>query len=167
MLTQIATGMWTALKHTWKPRVTIEYPEVKKERPPFFRGRHRLQRYEDGLERCVGCALCAAVCPSEAIYLEAEENDPNNPVSAGERYAKVYQIHLLRCIFCGFCEEACPEDAIVMGPSYELATYSRGALIADKNLMVDPVEKGFGHWKKEERLRSHIEPALDTGSVKR
>jgi NADH-quinone oxidoreductase subunit I len=165
MLTQIAKGMWTALKHTWMPRVTLQYPEQKKERPPFFRGRHRLQRYEDGLERCVGCALCAAVCPSEAIYLEAEENDPANPVSAGERHAKVYEIHLLRCIFCGFCEEACPEDAIVMGPNYELADDERRAFVVDKSVMVDPIEKGFGDWKKEERFRSHIDPSLDTGNA--
>lgn len=124
--------------------VTLEYPEVKREDPPWFRGRHHLQRYENGLERCVGCCLCAAVCPSEAIYIEAAENDPEHPVSAGERYAQVYQIHQLRCIWCGFCAEACPEDAIKMGPNYELANYERTQFICDKDEMLDSKDQGIG-----------------------
>jgi NADH-quinone oxidoreductase subunit I len=94
----------------------------------------------------VGCCLCAAVCPSEAIYVEAAENTPENRVSPGERYAKTYQIHLLRCIYCGFCEEACPEDAIVMGPEYELAKDARAKLILTKEQMLTPVEEGFGEY---------------------
>ena len=125
---------------------TLEYPEVKRVDAPIFRGKHLLQRYDDGLERCVGCALCAAVCPSEAIYLEAEENTEENRVSPGERYAKVFQIHLLRCIFCGYCEEACPEDAIVMGPAFELANYDRKNFISDKSDMLTPKEEGFGSY---------------------
>lgn len=144
--------------------VTVEYPEVKREQPPFFRGRHRLQRYEDGLERCVGCALCAAVCPSEAIYLEAKENTPDGPVSAGERYAEIYQIHLLRCIYCGFCEEACPENAIVMGPSYELAMDKRTDFISNKGDMLDPLEKGFGTYHDYDPYISHINPESDANA---
>ncbi|HOE95859.1 MAG TPA: NADH-quinone oxidoreductase subunit NuoI [Candidatus Sumerlaeota bacterium] len=150
MLVDLFKGFAVTFKHIFRPRVTLEYPEVKRPLPPYFRGRHRLQRYENGLERCVGCALCAAVCPSEAIYLEAAENDPANPVSAGERYARVYQIHQLRCIWCGFCEEACPEDAIVMGPDFELANYRRDQFICDKQAMLDPPDKGFG---KEPNLK--------------
>ncbi|MBI1290112.1 4Fe-4S dicluster domain-containing protein [bacterium] len=141
--------------------VTVEYPEVKREQPPFFRGRHRLQRYKDGLERCVGCALCAAVCPSEAIYLEAAENTPEHRVSAGERYAEVYQIHLLRCIFCGFCEEACPENAIIMGPSFELAMSKRTDFIADKGDMLDAPEKGFGDYHEYDPYISHVTAESD------
>ena len=144
MLLDFAKGFAITLRHMFKPLQTLEYPEVKRPQPAIYRGRHRLQRYENGLERCVGCALCASACPPEAIYLEAKENDPANPVSAGERYAEKYQIHLLRCIWCGFCEEACPEDAIVMGPDFELADYSREALVLNKEDMLDPVEKGFG-----------------------
>ena len=144
MLYDFIKGFAVTFRHIWKKPVTLRYPEEKRPQPSYYRGRHRLQRYEDGLERCVGCSLCAAVCPSEAIYLEAAENDPKNPVSAGERYASVYQIHQLRCIWCGFCEEACPEDAIVMGPEFELAKTGRDQFVADKPVMLDPKEKGFG-----------------------
>jgi NADH-quinone oxidoreductase subunit I len=150
MIFEFLKGLRVTFKHIFRKRVTLEYPEKKKTLPPFFRGRHRLQRYADGLERCVGCALCAAVCPSEAIYLEAKENTDEHRVSQGERYAEVYEIHLLRCIFCGFCEEACPEDAIVMGPIYELANYSRKSCVVDKSVMLDPREKGFGTYPKYE-----------------
>lgn len=148
MLKEFLKGFSVTFKHIFKPKVTLEYPEVKKCIPKGFRGKHKLNRYKDGLERCVGCALCASVCPSEAIYLEAAENDPKNPVSHGERYAKKYEIHLLRCIFCGFCEEACPENAIVMGEDYELANYSRQSLVITKEDMLVPKDKGFGEHPK-------------------
>lgn len=144
MLLDLAKGLGITFRHIFKKMDTVEYPEVKRPQSPIFRGLHKLQRYENGQERCVGCALCAAACPPEAIYLEAKENDPKDPVSAGERYASVYQIHLLRCIWCGFCEEACPEDAIVMGPEFELANYSRSAFVINKDDMLDPINKGFG-----------------------
>jgi NADH-quinone oxidoreductase subunit I len=145
MLRELVKGMGVTLRYFFTRPITIEYPEQTRPQPACFRGRHRLQRYENGLERCVGCALCAAACPPEAIYLEAEENDPAHPVSPGERYARKYQIHLLRCIWCGFCEEACPEDAIVMGPRFDLADYTRESLVAHKEDLLDPPEKGFGN----------------------
>ncbi|MCL5269066.1 MAG: NADH-quinone oxidoreductase subunit NuoI [bacterium] len=144
MFLELFKGFAVTFKHIFKKPVTFNYPEVKRPQPAIFRGRHRLQRYENGLERCVACALCAAVCPSEAIYIEAAANDPEHPIGAGERYARVYQIHQLRCIWCGFCEEACPEDAIVMGPNFELAGYERSKFVCGKNQMLDPPEKGFG-----------------------
>ncbi len=150
MIKELLKGWKVTFKHIFKPKITLEYPEKKKNLPKGFRGRHKLNRYKNGMERCVGCALCAAVCPAEAIYLEAEENDPENPVSCGERYAKVYEIHLLRCIFCGFCEEACPENAIVMGEDYELANYSRQSLILTKEKMLVPEDQGFGELPKSE-----------------
>lgn len=147
MLVDFFKGFATTCKHMFRHRFTVQYPEQRRKEVPIFRGRHRLQRYADGLERCVGCALCASVCPSEAIYLEAAENDPQKPVSPGERYAAKYQIHLLRCIFCGFCEEACPEDAIVMGPEYELANDARAKLVISKEQMLAKPGEGFGEYE--------------------
>ncbi|MFM8888963.1 MAG: NuoI/complex I 23 kDa subunit family protein, partial [Solirubrobacterales bacterium] len=104
---------------------------------------HRLHRFEDtGLEKCVGCSLCAAACPSQCIRVVAAENDPLDRVSAGERYAAVYEINLARCIFCGYCELACPFDAITMGHDYEMADYNRSDLIFTKEmLLAEPIER--------------------------
>jgi NADH-quinone oxidoreductase subunit I len=119
--------------------VTMEYPEQKTPVYPRFRGRHRLQRFEDtGLEKCVGCSLCAAACPAECIRVVAAENTPEHQVSAGERYASVYEINMARCIFCGYCEVACPFDAITMGNDYELSDYSRSDLIFTKEMLLAP-----------------------------
>jgi len=134
----IARGLWVTFKQAVRPPVTIAYPEVKKPVAPRFRGRHRLYRTEDGLERCIGCHLCAAACPSKAIYVEAADNDPEHPVSPGERYAKIYEINMLRCIFCGYCEEACPVDAIKLGPEYELADFARPNFVYTKEMLLDP-----------------------------
>ena len=102
-----------------------------------FRGRHKLHRFEDtGLEKCVGCSLCAAACPADCIRVVAAENTPENRVSAGERYAAVYEINLSRCIFCGYCEVACPFDAITMGHDYEMSDYTRSDLIFTKEMLL-------------------------------
>jgi NADH-quinone oxidoreductase subunit I len=96
-----------------------------------------LHRYENGLERCIGCYLCAAACPADCIYIEAGENSPDNPISAGERYAAVYEIDMLRCIFCGFCEEACPTGAITLEPILDLSDYTRAPLIYTKDMLLE------------------------------
>ncbi|HOQ62045.1 MAG TPA: NADH-quinone oxidoreductase subunit I, partial [Vicinamibacterales bacterium] len=103
---------------------------------PKYRGKQVLMRDEHGLEKCVACGLCAVACPSDAIYLEAAENDGS--VQAGPRYARVYQINKTRCIFCGYCEEACPVAAIFMGKDYELAVYSKADFIWDKQDLLVP-----------------------------
>ncbi len=128
----LARGFWTTLKHVVRPPITVSYPDVKRQPSVRFRGRHRLYREPDGLERCIGCSLCAAACPSQAIYVRAAENDPAKPVSPGERYAAIYEINMIRCIFCGFCEEACPVDAIVETPNLEFSTETREELFYDK-----------------------------------
>ena len=122
---------------------TFQYPEEKVPVYPRFRGRHRLHRFEDtGLEKCVGCSLCAAACPADCIRVVAAENTPENRVSAGERYAAVYEINLSRCIFCGYCEVACPFDAITMGNDYEMSDYHRPDLIFTKEmLLAEPPER--------------------------
>src|SRR6266566_4132307 len=136
-------GLRTTFARIPEGPVTVEYPEEKVPVYPRFRGRHKLHRFEDtGLEKCVGCSLCAAACPADCIRVVAAENTPENQVSAGERYAAVYEINLSRCIFCGYCEVACPFDAITMGHDYELSDYRRSDLIFTKEmLLAEPLER--------------------------
>ena len=135
-------GFGVTLKQVFKKPITQQYPEYKRPVYPRFRGRHRLHRHENGLEKCVGCSLCAAACPADCIRVVAAENIPGERVSAGERYAAVYEINLSRCIFCGYCEIACPFDAITMGHDYEMADYDRSDLIFTKEmLLAEPIER--------------------------
>ena len=130
-------GLKTTFARVGEGTQTINYPEEKTPVYPRFRGRHKLHRFEDtGLEKCVGCSLCAAACPADCIRVVAAENTPSNRVSAGERYAAVYEINLSRCIFCGYCEIACPFDAITMGHDYEMADYNRSDLIFTKEMLL-------------------------------
>src|ERR1051326_4492369 len=139
MAFDIAKGLGTTLKNVGRKKTTISYPEQRRELPPRFRGRHLLQRYENGQERCVGCFLCAGPCPADAIYIEAEENTPEQPVSPGERYARIFDVNLLRCIFCGYCEQACPTGAITLEHVYELAAYNPAEMIYHKEQLLEPL----------------------------
>jgi NADH-quinone oxidoreductase subunit I len=130
-------GLKTTFGRLVEGPLTIQYPEEKTPVYARFRGRHKLHRFEDtGLEKCVGCSLCAAACPADCIRVVAAENTPENRVSAGERYAAVYEINLSRCIFCGYCEVACPFDAITMGHDYEMSDYTRSDLIFTKEMLL-------------------------------
>lgn len=135
----IVKGLGITLKEMMKPTITEDYPDVPPNFQERFRGKHVLQRDENGLEKCVACFLCAAACPSDCIYIEAEENTEQVRISGGERYASVYNIDYSRCIFCGYCVEACPTDAITHGHGFELATYDVAALIQRKEDMLVPL----------------------------
>lgn len=137
---EIARGMGVTLGKLFSRPLTVSYPDEPVLLQPRFRGRHILTRHANGLEKCIGCSLCAAVCPSYAIYVEANENTPDNTVSAGERYASVYEINMLRCIFCGMCEEACPTGAVILGNEFELADYRYRDLVYGKEDMLVGVE---------------------------
>lgn len=136
---QIARGLGQVVRYMFDRPVTVQYPEEKRTVRPRFRGRHVLKRYENGLEKCIGCSLCAAACPSDAIFVEASENTDEKRFSPGERYASTYEINMLRCIYCGFCEDACPTEAIVLGDNYELSFTDRRQAIYGKDMLLESV----------------------------
>ncbi len=135
-------GLWTTLKSVFEKPVTVQYPEEKRPVRQRFKGRHYLQRYENGLEKCIGCSLCSAACPADAIFVESAENTDDERYSPGERYARIYEINMLRCIFCGYCEDACPTEAIVLRDQYELSFTERSGAIYTKEMLLEPAPAG-------------------------
>lgn len=136
-------GFGVTLSTMFKKVDTVEYPEVKKPTAPRYHGRHVLNRHPDGLEKCIGCELCAWACPADAIYVEGGDNTDEARYSPGERYGAVYQVNYLRCIFCGLCIEACPTRALTMSNEYELADDSRTDLIFTKEQLLAPLSPGM------------------------
>ena len=136
-------GFWVTFKAQFKKPSTVQYPEEKPNIFPRFHGRHQLNRYEDGLEKCVGCELCAWACPADAILVEGADNTDSERYSPGERYGRVYQINYLRCIFCGLCIEACPTRALTMTNEFELADTTREKLIFEKEDLLAPLRQGM------------------------
>jgi NADH-quinone oxidoreductase chain I len=136
-------GFGVTFATMFKRVVTEQYPEEKKQVPPRFHGRHQLNRHPDGLEKCVGCELCAWACPADAIYVEGADNTETERFSPGERYGSVYQINYLRCIFCGLCIEACPTRALTMTNEFELAADDRASMIYEKEDLLAPLLAGM------------------------
>ncbi len=136
-------GFGVTLRSFFRPTVTEQYPTTPANIQPRYHGRHQLNRYADGLEKCIGCELCAWACPADAIYVEGDSNTPDAQFSPGERYGRVYQINYLRCIFCGLCIEACPTRALTMNNEFELAGPTRAGLIYEKQDLLAPLEEGM------------------------
>lgn len=130
VLVEIARGMWITLKYFFRPKVTLNYPYEKGPISPRFRGEHALRRYPNGEERCIACKLCEAICPAQAITIEAEER------ADGSRRTTRYDIDMTKCIYCGMCQEACPVDAIVEGPNFEFSTFTREELFYTKEKLL-------------------------------
>jgi NADH-quinone oxidoreductase subunit I len=131
-------GFRVTIRQVFEPRVTHQYPDEKRPKPPRFHGRHVLGRYEDGMEKCIGCELCAGVCPARCIYVRGADNPPDAPVSPGERFGFVYEINYLRCIHCDLCVEACPTEAITESKLFEFSFVDRqDAIYTKQELVVD------------------------------
>ena len=139
-LLEMLQGMWLTLKYAFKPKYTMMYPMERFPQSPRFRGLHALRRYPNGEERCIACKLCEAICPAQAITIEAgpRRND-------GTRRTVRYDIDMVKCIYCGFCQEACPVDAIVEGPNFEFATETREELYYDKDRLLANGDR----WERE------------------
>ena len=136
-------GYGVTISAFFRTPITEQYPFEKPHLLPRFHGRHQLNRYDDGLEKCIGCELCAWACPADAIFVEAASNEPDSQYSPGERYGRVYQINYLRCILCGLCIEACPTRALTMTHEIdELVGPTRDGLIYEKQNLLAPLPEG-------------------------
>jgi NADH-quinone oxidoreductase subunit I len=153
-------GFTIPLRQVFRPRITEFYPKEKSPKPERLHGRHVLNRYEDGMEKCIGCELCAGVCPARCIYVRGADNPPDDPVSPGERFGYIYEINYLRCIHCDLCVEACPTEAITESKLFEFSfTNRQDAIYTKAELMVDddglPRRLPWEDWSDMEAVAPH------------
>ena len=153
-------GFAVTFRKLWEKRVTVPYPENKRVKPARLHGRHVLNRYEDGMEKCIGCELFAGVCPANCIYVRGADNPEDNPVSPGERYGFIYEINYLRCIHCDLCVEACPTQAITETKLFEFsftnredAVYTKDELVVDETTGL-PQHLPWEDWRPGEDLQT-------------
>ena len=153
-------GFAVTFRKLWEKRVTVPYPESKRDKPARLHGRHVLNRYENGMEKCIGCELCAGVCPADCIYVRGADNPENEPVSPGERYGFVFEINYLRCIHCDLCVEACPTQAITETKLFEFsftnredAVYTKDELVVDESTGL-PQRLPWEDWRPGEDLQT-------------
>lgn len=140
-LPAILGGLKITLSHFFKKKVTVKYPEKKREFSPVYRGMHVLKRDEQGRENCTACGLCAVACPAEAITMEAaERKEGDEKLYREEKYAAKYEINMLRCIYCGLCEEACPKDAIYLTDRIVPSEYTREGFVYGKDILVEKID---------------------------
>jgi NADH-quinone oxidoreductase subunit I len=165
-------GFKVTFKQMFDDRVTNMYPDVKRPKPDRFHGRHVLNRYEDGMEKCIGCELCAGVCPARCIYVRGADNPPDEPVSPGERYGFVYEINYLRCIHCDLCVEACPTEAITESKLFEFSfTDRQDAIYTKAELVVDddgiPQKLPWEDWREgdEQHTSAWVRATAPSGSA--
>lgn len=155
-LPAIMSGLMITLKHLFKKKVTIRYPEKKREIAPVFRGQHVLKRDEQGRENCTACGLCAVACPAEAITMTATERKKGEEhLYREEKYASVYEINMLRCIFCGLCEEACPKEAIFLTDRIVPSNFDRDGFIYGKNKLVEAENERIDISKRTQAHRKY------------
>jgi NADH-quinone oxidoreductase subunit I len=157
VISELFKGLRVTGRHMFQPRVTGEYPKDFREKPQRFHGRHVLNRYPDGMEKCIGCELCAGACPARCIYVRGADNPADDPVSPGERFGFVYEINMLRCIFCALCVEACPTEAITMTHLFEMSTTNRSDAIYTKGELLMDRDGSVPHMFPDDPLAHHEE----------
>ena len=149
-LPALVKGLWITIKHLFKRKATVRYPEQTRSFSEIYRGQHVLKRDENGAERCTACGLCAVACPAEAITMEAAERLPGEEMLyREEKYAARYEINMLRCIFCGLCEEACPKEAIFLTDRIVPTNFERDEFIYGKDKLVEPMDQRIDVSKRQ------------------